>query len=48
MYKRKKLYMTSDKKKIEKIVDDLRLIDDDLMSKVFDEKDNRCIQLSYL
>ena len=33
-------------KDVERVVDNLRLMDDDLMSKVFDEEDNKCIQLT--
>lgn len=33
-------------KDVERVVDNLRLMDDDLMSKVFDEEDNKCIQFT--
>lgn len=37
--------MLNKTKEIEKIVDNFRLLDDDFMSKVFDEDNNECIQL---
>ena len=36
--------MLNKTKEIEKIVDNFRLLDDDFMSKVFDEESNECIQ----